>query len=224
MQQRGFRRDVARRRRCGARRPAPCSAPHRLRSGCRRASPGRAGTRRSAGRTACARARSAGCRAISRSATPTQTAAMCRRPRSSTFIAVLKPWPSRAADEASAGTRNPRRSRRRYARPAGPSSCRSCRARGPGVPRFDDEGRDAARAVLAGSVRAITVNMPASRRIGDVALGAVEDVVVAVAPRRGLQRGGVGAGFRLGQGERADDLAGRQPRQVARLLLRRCRP
>jgi hypothetical protein len=33
---------------------------------------------------------------ISRSATPTHTAPMCRRPQSSTFIAVLKPWPSRA--------------------------------------------------------------------------------------------------------------------------------
>ncbi len=60
---------------------------------------------------------------------------------------------------------------------------------------------------------------PGLRRVGDEALGAVEDIAVAIAPRGRLQGGGVGAGIRFGQREGADDLAGRELGQVAALLL-----
>ena len=64
-----------------------------------------------------------------RSATPTQTAAMCRRPRSSTFIAVLKPSPSLPPSSAvgrHAAVR--RRSRRQVCAPRWPIFGRACRA------------------------------------------------------------------------------------------------
>ena len=55
--------------------------------------------------------------------------------------------------------------------------------------------------------------------IGDEGLRAVDDIVVAVAPGRGLDRLKVGAGARLGHGDGADQFAGGQPRQPALLLL-----
>ena len=45
--------------------------------------------------------------------------------------------------------------------------------------------------------------------------------MVAVAPGAGLQRGGVGAGLGLGQGEAADPFAAGEPGQEALLLFRR---
>ena len=56
-------------------------------------------------------------------------------------------------------------------------------------------------------------------RVGDVALGAVEQVTVAVAGGGGAQRGGVGAGFGFGQAETADPLAAGVFWQVFPLLL-----
>ncbi len=55
--------------------------------------------------------------------------------------------------------------------------------------------------------------------VGDEALGAVEDVVVALQHGGGLLAGGVGTGVGLGQAEGADLLAGQQVRQVLHLLL-----
>ena len=55
--------------------------------------------------------------------------------------------------------------------------------------------------------------------VGDEALGAVEDVVVALQHRHGLLAGGIGTGVGLGQAEGADLLAGEQVRQVLALLL-----
>ena len=46
--------------------------------------------------------------------------------------------------------------------------------------------------------------------VGDEALGAVEDVVVALQHRQGLLAGGVCAGVGLGQAEGTDLLAGAQ--------------
>ena len=55
--------------------------------------------------------------------------------------------------------------------------------------------------------------------VGDERLGAVEDPVVAVAHRGGLERGEVGAAGRLGHADRGEQLAGAERRQPARLLL-----
>ena len=55
--------------------------------------------------------------------------------------------------------------------------------------------------------------------VGDEALGAVEDVGVAVAPRGGGHRGDVGAGARLGERHRAEAVALDDRLQQALLLL-----
>ena len=59
------------------------------------------------------------------------------------------------------------------------------------------------------------------RGIGDIALGAVQHIVVAVAPGRGLQGGGIGTRLRLGQAEGRGQVAAGQFRQIFRLLIRR---
>src|SRR5207248_4041336 len=53
----------------------------------------------------------------------------------------------------------------------------------------------------------------------DPDLLAVEDVVLALLPRRALDAGSVGPGVRLGQGVAADPIARGQAGQVAALLL-----
>ena len=55
--------------------------------------------------------------------------------------------------------------------------------------------------------------------VGDEALGAVEDIVVALQHGHGLLAGGVGAGIGLSQAEGTDLLAGEQVRQILHLLL-----
>ena len=57
------------------------------------------------------------------------------------------------------------------------------------------------------------------RRVRDPHLRAVEDVVVAVADRRRLDRRQVGAGAGLGHGDRRHELAGDEPGQPAFLLV-----
>ena len=84
---------------------------------------------------------------------------------------------------------------------------------------FNDKGGDAAGAlvVLVGT-RHHRVQA-GFRAVGDVTLGAVENVVVAVLVRAGLQARRVGAHVRLGQTERADHFAGGQFGHVLLLLL-----
>ena len=60
---------------------------------------------------------------------------------------------------------------------------------------------------------------PAGHDVGDEQLLAVDDVVVAVEPRRRAQRGQVAAGARLGERERAEPRAAGQPGQEPLLLL-----
>ena len=57
------------------------------------------------------------------------------------------------------------------------------------------------------------------RAVGDEALAAVEQVVVAVTPGAHPNAGHVAAGARLGQAEGGDPLPAGQAREVARLLL-----
>ena len=74
-----------------------------------------------------------------------------------------------------------------------------------------------AAAVVGGAAeQAVEVGLAA---VGDPGLGAVDDVVVAVAHRAGDQRGGVRAGLRLGQAVAAEQLAADQVGQPARALL-----
>ena len=164
--------------------------------------------------------RSAARRRACAAATPTQTAAMWMRPLSSTFIAVLKPCPSLPPIRLAAGTRQFSKITSQVWAPRWPIFLSGLPRRDAGRLALDDEGRDAAGALL-GRIGARHQREDAGlRRVGDEALGAVDDVVLAVAPMaRGAQRGGVRAGVRLGQRERGDDLAGRQLRQVLGLLL-----
>jgi hypothetical protein len=73
------------------------------------------------------------------------------------------------------------------------------------APAFDQQQRHAARARPAGAHRHGVVVGTHAR--GDEHLGAVDHVMVALAPCGGLEVGDVGAAARLGDGERADLLA-----------------
>ena len=57
--------------------------------------------------------------------------------------------------------------------------------------------------------------------IGNEALGAVKDIVVAIANRGGFQRRGIGTGVRLGQAKSAEQFACGEFGQIIILLLRR---
>jgi hypothetical protein len=80
---------------------------------------------------------------------------------------------------------------------------------------LDDQQGDAAEA--GGPVRTATVTRRPHAR-GDEHLGAVDDVVVAVAARGGLEVGDVGAAGGLGDGERGDLAAGEDVGDEAVLL------
>ena len=140
------------------------------------------------------------------------------RPLSSTFIAVLKPWPSVPPISCAAGTRQFSKITSAVWAPRWPIFLSVLPMRDAGRVGFHDESRDAARALVLRVGARHQREDAGVRRVGDEALGAVDDVVVAVADGRGAQRRGVRAGVRLGQRERGDQLAGRQPRQVLLLL------
>src|SRR5690606_10185645 len=84
----------------------------------------------------------------------------------------------------------------------------------PGSAALDDEGADATSAADLGVGARHDGEDAGVRSVGDEALGAVEHVEVAIAHRGGLQRGGVGAGVRLGQAEGAQVLTGGKPWQI----------
>ena len=92
--------------------------------------------------------------------------------------------------------------------------------REPGRVGLDDERRDARVARVRIGLREDGVEL-GDAGVRDEALAAVEDVLVAVAPGRRPHRGGVGAGAGLGQRVGGQPLPGREPRQVALLLLLR---
>jgi hypothetical protein len=85
------------------------------------------------------------------------------------------------------------------------------------VAQVDDEERDPGVA-LVGVGLADENDEVGPGAVGDEGLGAVDDVFVAVADRRGADAGDVGAGARLGDPEAADLLA-LQPRFEVLLLL-----
>src|SRR5215207_1540003 len=105
---------------------------------------------------------------------------MWRRPRSSTFIAVLKPCPSRAGPPmmASAGTRTSSKITSQVCAPFWPIFLSGRAERDPRRLRRDQESADAER---VGAVRVGTGKdreEPGRRRVGDEALGAVDHVGV----------------------------------------------
>ena len=82
---------------------------------------------------------------------------------------------------------------------------------------LDEEGRDAGVAGVWVGLREDGVEAR-DASVGDEALAAVEDVLVAVTDGGRPHRGGVRAGFRLGQRVRGQPLTAREPRQVGLLL------
>ena len=88
----------------------------------------------------------------------------------------------------------------------------------PGCALFHDEGRGAAGALglVGDGDDRVDLGLAA---VGDPLLGAVQDVVVAVELRRGLDAAGVAARVRLGEAEGREILAGRDVGKVFLLLL-----
>jgi hypothetical protein len=87
---------------------------------------------------------------------------------------------------------------------------------------FDQEGGHAPGIGAGGIGAGEHGEQPGMWRIGDVTLGAVQYVsLIILAPGGGLQRAGIRADVGLGEAERADDLSGGKPGQIARLLRRR---
>src|SRR5690606_29069674 len=85
---------------------------------------------------------------------------------------------------------------------------------------LDDEGRDLRFAAFFGRRGARKDGEDVGKAaVRDPDLRAVEDVAALGALGAGLDGGGVGSGRRLGQGKGGDELAGREPGQIAALLL-----
>ena len=82
----------------------------------------------------------------------------------------------------------------------------------------DEEGADALVAGLAAGAGEEQHDVGPGA-VGDEHLGAVDDVVAAVADRPGREVAGVGAGARFGEAEAAERLAGGEPRQPGALLV-----
>jgi hypothetical protein len=101
---------------------------------------------------------------MSRSATPTQTALMWRRPRSSTFIAVLKPCPSRSGPPmiASGGTRTSSKITSQVCAPFWPIFLSGAPSVIPGLSASTRKAETPRASLLCGSVRAKTVKSPAA--------------------------------------------------------------
>ena len=96
-----------------------------------------------------------------RSATPTQIAAMWMRPLSSTFIAVLKPRPSSPPIRFAAGTRQFSKITSQVWAPRWPIFLSGLPKVMPGVPASTMKAEMPPAPLSSGSVRAISVKMPA---------------------------------------------------------------
>ena len=84
---------------------------------------------------------------------------------------------------------------------------------------FDQEGRDAGDAGFLGRGAREHGEQAGMRRVGGEALGAVDDVVVAVAHGARGERGGVRSRVRLGEAEGGQHLALGDARQIVLALL-----
>ncbi|MNE79948.1 hypothetical protein D3C80_1764780 [compost metagenome] len=94
-------------------------------------------------------------------ATPTLTAAMWMRPLSSTFMAVLKPWPSFRPMRLAAGTRTLSKNTSQVWAPFWPILTSFLPKLMPGLLASTMKAETPPAPLLAASVRAISVNMPA---------------------------------------------------------------
>jgi hypothetical protein len=90
-----------------------------------------------------------------------QLAEMVRRPRSSTFIAVLKPWPSRPPMIASPGTRQSSKITSQIWAPCWPIFTSGLPRLSPGVSASTRNAVTPRAPLSLAPVRAITVNSPA---------------------------------------------------------------
>ncbi len=97
-----------------------------------------------------------------RDADPTQAAPIVRRPLSSTFIAVLKPCPSRPPIRFSAGTRQFSKITSAVCAPRCPIFRSGLPTVMPGEPASTMKAETPPAPFCAASVRAISVKMPAS--------------------------------------------------------------
>ena len=84
--------------------------------------------------------------------------------------------------------------------------------------RRHDEGRHAIGAVLFGIGAGKHREDPGAHRVGDVALGAVDHEIAAIAPRRGADAARIGPVVGFGQREGGDDIAAGHAGQPAFLL------
>ena len=132
-------------------------------------------------------------------------------------IAIRKPSPS-SPSRFAAGTRQPSNVSSPVVEPRDAHLRLEPRDREARRVGLDDEGGDAAVARVRIGLREDGVEVR-DAGVRDEALRAVEDVLVALAPRRRPHRGRVGAGAGLGQRVRGQPLARGEPRQVALLLL-----
>ncbi|MCY1559023.1 hypothetical protein D9M68_960150 [compost metagenome] len=96
-----------------------------------------------------------------RFATPTLTAEMWSRPLSSTFIAVLKPWPSFRPIRLAAGTRTFSKITSQVCAPFWPILTSRLPKLMPGVFASTMKAETPAEPLMSGLVRAISVNIPA---------------------------------------------------------------
>ena len=201
-------------------RPASRAAStSRSRAPSSRSCPGRTGNGRSPARTSRARVRTRptarGRRARRRSA----PAATVNRPWSSECIAISNPWPS-SPIRFSAGTSTFSKKSSPVEPAQIPSLSSWSRVVKPGIP-FSSTKAVIPLWPASGSVFAKTSAWSATDRVRDPVLLAVQDVDVALAPRRRAHRRDVGAGARLGQPEARELLALRLRHEPALLLLLR---
>ena len=136
-------------------------------------------------------------------ATPTAPIAVPGRVASSVAIAILKPSPSSPSRFSAGHAHVLEREGRRVGR-ALPHLVEVLLDRHAGRVHRDDERRHA-RWPAAGSVFAKTTRPLRVARVRDERLRAVEDVLVALAHSRRLQRRDVGARARLGETEASED-------------------
>ena len=154
---------------------------------------------------------------------PSACAAMPMRPPSSARIAILKPSPRpRPAARRPAAARRRGRSAT-TARRGCPACRRAGRSSGRGCRSAPEERRDALGALALGRSWRSSSTTSATGPLVMKFLVPFSTQPLAVAHGRGLLRGGVRAGLRLGQREAAELLARRPGRAASASSARRCR-
>src|SRR5258708_5613982 len=133
------------------------------------------------------------------------------------YLTIVRLWPPSGPEKLGGGDPHRLEDEAGGRGPPQPELAQRAGGAPPGPRRLDEEGADPPRARAPGAGHdQVEVGLAT---VGDPHLGAVEDVVVAVAHRPGGERGGVAAAPRLAEGEGAEPLAGGEPGEVAPLLV-----